>query len=61
MSDPICNLCKQPCDVRQVDDPATNSAGAWTGHVGCTGVSWCCGVGYTIGAKENEQTEEYEA
>jgi len=48
-NEPICNICGQPCDVRQVDNNPWNEAGGLTCNVGCTGESFCCKAPYTIG------------
>lgn len=44
---PICNSCGKPCDVRQVDNSSWNEFGGMSCDVGCSGVSFCCGAGYS--------------
>lgn len=49
MNVPVCLLCGQPCDVRQVDNSPWNTAGGQSCDVGCTGVSRCCDTPYRMG------------
>lgn len=46
MSECICNLCKKPCSVLDVDQPIRDENGA-TVLAGRYGVSACCRTSYT--------------
>lgn len=59
MKEPVCNVCHQPCSVRQIDNSAWNEVGGQTCDVGCTGESHCCRAGYQmLNLAEQIQQEE---
>lgn len=45
VSDPICNKCNQPCNVRIVEEPTYDNG--ITVFYQEVGVSWCCGADYS--------------